>query len=83
MRIRRHCSGYIESMETTEEVSSMAEVVAYINKQWELDPGITASQVIIEPYSGIDERNGWDTWIVCVDGRVFGMSDGPLPDPPK
>lgn len=40
--------------------------------------------VEVEPYGpGIDERIGWRTHIVTINGSAVGMTDGPLRDTRK
>lgn len=32
----------------------------------------------IEKYGGFDERIGWDTHLLCIDGRAALYTDGPM-----
>jgi len=53
----------------------------------EIDPTIAALQlllnvknpkrILVEPYC-FDSRIGWDTYIVTVDHRAVGFTDGPV-----
>lgn len=78
-RARRHRALLVESLATAETVNSMAELVALVKKDlypWGVD--VEPAQVHVEPYGGVDERCGWDTHIVTVDGYgVWGFADGP------
>ena len=67
-----------EAMKHVREVASREELVAFLEKEWRAwKPG---SKVTIEKHgTGIDERTGWDTHLVCVDGKAALFTDGPLP----
>lgn len=67
--VRRHRGGYEESMATAREVDATLTAIAeYFDEPIE--------RITVDPYSGIDKRNGWDTYIVCVDGSAIGMTNG-------
>jgi hypothetical protein len=67
-----------ESMEYVLEFSSREELVAFLAKEWRAWK--EDSVVTVEKYGvGIDKRIGWDTHLVCVDGRAALFSDGPMP----
>lgn len=69
VKFRRHRLYLIDSLETTVEVNSIEEI--------EKITGYT--NVTVEKYgNGIDERCGWDTHIVCENGRACGFTDGML-----
>ena len=36
---------------------------------------VEPSDIKIEPYGGIDTRNGWDTHLVTIRGRAHGFTD--------
>jgi hypothetical protein len=82
MKFREHRGGFEDSMSTTVEVSDRAALMAHFRKlaePWPTFPPITDDTVHIESYYGIDERNGWDTHIVTLDGYgVLGFTDGPV-----
>jgi hypothetical protein len=78
MKFRFHRGGFEESMATTIEVSSMAELQIHIHTHWadRVDP---PHNIRFEHYI-YDPRNGWDTWLVMADhpsGVTYpvGMSD--------
>lgn len=82
MKLRQNRHTLEESMETTKEIAASRNVlVREINnafKPWVKHPIVTPDQVHVS-YYGLDMRNGWDTYIVSIDGfGVFGFTDGPL-----
>lgn len=81
MKFREHRGGLAESMDTVIEVSdgeALLEHVRNLAQRWPTFPAITAETVHVEPY-GRDERIGWDTHIVTLDGYgVLGFTDGPV-----
>lgn len=80
IKYRDHKGSLSDSMETVQEVSSLTQIIAYINKVW----AICRYEVEELKFShqGIDNRIGWDTYYVLVkfkgqaDFTVVGMSDG-------
>lgn len=84
MKIRAHRGGLAESMATVAEIEPTSQAVAdHITASWSRflnGETITPDMVTVEKYGvdSIDTRIGWDTYIVTVGGRVFGMTDGPL-----
>lgn len=83
MKIRAHRGGLAESMATVVEIEPTAQAVAdHITAAWDwlLDGKvISPDSVKVKKYGdGVDTRIGWDTYLVTVDGSVFGMTDGPL-----
>ncbi len=79
MKYREHRGGLSESMETVVEVSDREALLEHIRKvaqAWPTFPPVTTETVHIRPY-GWDERIGWDTHIVTLDGYgVLGFTDG-------
>lgn len=65
---RRHRQFLDDALKTTVDITS----IDHIQK---LYPG---SEIKIEKYGGIDERCGWDTYIVTQDGKACGFTNGPL-----
>jgi hypothetical protein len=68
-----------ESMKHVLEIADWAALVAFLEKEyvrWKPD-----SVVTIEKYGGFDERIGWGTHLVCVDGRAALYTDGPMEKP--
>ena len=83
MKIRRHVQLLSESMETVEEIEPTREaVLGWINKTFTFgnEDGQRYANFTVEKYGqGIDERIGWDTYIVHSEGNgVLGFTDGPL-----
>lgn len=73
IKYREHRGSFEESMDTVVDVSDMEDLIKYIkNKQPYLD---TSKNIEIE-YYGIDYRNNWITFMVTVDGKVAGFTDG-------
>lgn len=70
-----------EAMEHMAEFHTRAELLAFLRERFDFwSP--TDANVTIEKYGkGIDERCGWDTHLICVDGKAALFSDGPLPGP--
>lgn len=58
-------------METVRTVADMRELAKVVNDV--CGPG----EVRVEPYC-YDDRIEWDTYIVTLDGRATGFTDGPL-----
>lgn len=54
---------------------SMKEVVE-VNDLVQLEKLMPINGVITFSHVGYDDRVGWDTYYVCVDGKVVGMSNG-------
>lgn len=74
-----------ESMSHVREVADWAELMAFLKAEY-LPTEPTDENVTIEKYgTGIDERIGWDTHVLCVAGRAALYTDGPLkkPEPPR
>jgi hypothetical protein len=67
--VRKHRGGYAESMATAKEIDATLDAVAKYFEQ-------PVERITVEPYSGIDRRNGWDTYIVCLYGAAIGMTNG-------
>lgn len=61
-------------------VANREELLAYLQQHF-ASWSPTDGNVTIEPY-GRDERIGWDTHLVCVDGKAALFSDGDFTDPP-
>ena len=69
MKYRDHRGSYRASMDTTREIAPSLEALAVILK-------VPVSAIKVEPYGGIDRRNGWNTHVVTVDGHPVGFTDG-------
>lgn len=73
MKFRRQHGGFAESMATTREMPSTVEALAGLLK---VPPGA----IKVTPYGGIDPRNGWDTYLVSVNGCGVGFTDSAVTD---
>lgn len=69
---RLHRGSLQESMATCREVNGLFELVEILTAN-EIGPG----KIEIKPY-GRDNRIGWDTYIVTVDGNAVGFTNGPV-----
>lgn len=67
-----------DAMNWATEVADREELLAYLQEHyWFWGP--IDENVTIEKYGdGIDKRCGWDTYLICVDGKAALYSDGPL-----
>ena len=68
-----------QAMRSLVEWKDRTEMMAYLKDRfdfWEPDE----SNVTHEPYSGLDKRTGWDTWLVCVRGHAAMFTDGGFTD---
>ena len=69
-----------QSMKHVREIGSRAELIAFLDEEWLRGGPVTDENVTcIKWGDGIDERIGWDTHLICVDGKAALFSDGPLP----
>jgi hypothetical protein len=79
----RHAGGMAsleEAMQSLVEIPDRPALIAYLTEHYGFwSP--TDANVTIE-YYGFDRRTGWDTHLVCVDGKAALFTDGPLPAPP-
>lgn len=80
MKFRFHLGGYNESMKTTRTVENIEQIRTLVKNKFKHE--YFHKLVGIEfVYSGMDTRNGWDTYLVVAvfdpSGEiVVGMSDG-------
>jgi hypothetical protein len=63
-----------EAMERVTEIPDRAALLAYLREHYAFYQP-TEGNVTIEPY-GYDKRIGWDTHLICVDGKAALFSDG-------
>lgn len=67
-----------EAMQHVREFHTRAALIAFLKLEW-LGDEATEENVTIKKYgTGIDERIGWDTHLVCVNGKAVLFTDGPL-----
>jgi hypothetical protein len=90
MKLRQHRGGLSESMATVVNIEPTKKaLVEEITKQYKdvIDMGMVSvdeSTVSVESYGGMDERIGWDTYIVMIKNwGPYGFTDGPLLDETK
>lgn len=69
---RFHRGSLEESMATCREVNGLFDLVEILTAS-----GIGPGKIEIKPY-GRDDRIGWDTHMVTVDGNAVGFTNGPL-----
>ena len=80
MKIREHRGLLSDSMETVREIEPNKEGIFNCIKEsfknWPTMSDIKENEIHIDRY-GYDDRIGWDTYIVTIDGYgVFGFADG-------
>ena len=76
MKTRPAASGLMlsEAMDRVVEFNSRSELVSYLQEHYYFwSP--TDENITIKPY-GFDKRNGWNTHLICVDGKAALFSDG-------
>ena len=81
MKFREHRSLLVDSMETVKEFDGKKDLIEHLQKdldRWGVGK-YDLSEITIEKYgNGIDDRIGWDTYIVHLEGYgVLGFTDGP------
>jgi len=86
VKFREHRGGFDESMATVVEVADRAALLEHMRKllqSYPSAPPVTDETVDIVSYYGIDQRNGWDTYIVILkDYGPFGFTDSPAEKAP-
>lgn len=76
---REHRGSLVDSLQTTVEVKTLKQLHEIVNKINGSLYREQDSETIIEKYGkGIDERTGWDTYIVTSGGYVLGFLSDPL-----
>jgi len=76
---RPHRSTLDKAMAEVKAFKSKADLVSFLNEDLaHYRMKVDESKLRIEPY-GYDDRIGWDTYIISMDGfGVFGFTNGPL-----
>lgn len=75
MRMFRFHREYFEdSMATLTLVRDRADLEKLLHRVY--GPDFVSADVVVEPYGGIDRRNGWNTHLVSIKGSAVGMLDG-------
>lgn len=78
-KFRYHRGHLADSMATAVDVATFTDLVGLVHDYcggfgWgEADQ----ESVTVKSY-GFDDRIGWDTHIVCLNGKAVGFTDGPL-----
>lgn len=69
-----------QALERAVYLDGRVALFAYLRDAFEFwNPEL--DDISMEKYGiGIDERCGWDTYLVSVDGKAAVFTDGPLPD---
>lgn len=65
-------------MDTARDVADKREFLAYIRALHSYE-SVSEHEISVLPYGGVDSRIGWNTYMVCINGRPFGFCDGPPP----
>ncbi len=71
---RDHRGSLADSMSTVQQMDSIEDLETHLSKVYK-QPSVGI--ITVEPYV-YDKRVGWNTYIVCVDGRAVGFTDGPV-----
>lgn len=90
---RPHRGGLDESMREVVEVNDFPQLVRHLRRgvvsYYPRDLMPTEENTKLEPY-GFDDRIGWHTFLVTVDGKAWGYTNGTfvggppiIPDPPQ
>ncbi len=78
---RPHRGSLSDSMREVVEVSDLPQLVRAMRREVErwypIDELPTLEATKLEPY-GFDDRIGWDTYLVTVNGQAWGYTNGPL-----
>lgn len=82
-KFRFHRGSLEESMKTVVEVATLTDLCGELNSAEVAGPGVDLheAQIHIEHYI-MDDRIGWDTWVVTACGRVLGFTNGFLSSSP-
>lgn len=71
---RWHRGSLADSMRTVISFSSYEELLTHV--RCVLHEQYPAIDQLTFEHGRMDERIGWDTWYVCIDGKCIGMSNG-------
>ena len=77
MKFRRHHGGLAESMDTVQEVETMKDLIRILRTTFPSFFKPEDSKVEVAFYT-YDSRIDWNTYIVTIDGKAVGFTDGPL-----
>ena len=77
-QFRKHRGGLEESLQTAFSVCSRQDIVDAYNTDFKkLAPQATVKNLTTK-YQGYDDRIGWDTHMIRINGRPYGFTDGPI-----
>lgn len=77
LKFREHRGGLQESMETVVEVVGRSDLAMHLADV--LGRTVTPAALSSSPYGGMDNRIGWDTHLVMLEGfGPVGFTDAPL-----
>jgi hypothetical protein len=78
---RPHRGSLNDSLTEVVEINDFAQLVRHMRREVEgwypEDELPTEQNTKLEPY-GFDKRIDWDTYLVTVDGKAWGYTNGPL-----
>ena len=77
MKYRPHRGSLKDSMREVVELPSIDALKEHLRLM-----GWPDGVVLIEKYGGFDDRIGWDTYIVTIDGEAVGFTDSELSQKP-
>lgn len=72
-KFRPHTSNFKSSMDSVIEVNSLEE----LKRELKDHPNYFGGELVCSQY-GLDDRNGWDTWLITEDGAFLGFTDSKL-----
>ena len=76
MKFRPQRGGLAEAMAEVQEIDPTIQGVSDALKS-AYGSFAPIGEITVEPY-GYDDRIGWDTHLVCVNGNACGYTDGPV-----
>lgn len=78
MKFRPHAGGLAESMAQVVELTGFRQLVDYLRANMTY-VAVAPDKVTVHPYC-YDDRTGWKTYMVTIDGKAVGFTDGPCTD---
>ena len=77
MKYRDHRGSLEASMLSVREMPNRAALVEHLRETYGRHELVRDDLIEVKHYC-YDERIGWDTWIVTLNGGAVGFTDGPL-----
>lgn len=71
-RYRDHRGTLADSLKTTQHLHSVDDIKKHLFRVY------GDGEIKVESYGGVDDRCGWDTYIVTHNGNAMGFTDGPV-----